>query len=584
MIFLKKIWKKFKQAPDLWFFYGFLLTFTLSIRKIIFFYPIKNIFNEYTSISIYLSDIFLLLTLSSWLFSVLYNKYSILSIKTTLKPRLSTEKLWISCWNWFKCSTPARQCQFLAGGCNIFRDKLILISSLLIAWSFLSIFWSSNQTIAFFRSIKLLEFFLLFAFIKFRLFSINIKEKNKTSVLKTIILFLIFIGLFQSIIAIWQFIFQHSLGLSWLKESFISPETLGVAKIIIGQEKYIRVYGLFPHPNILGGFLFISIIFTHIFIKLFHVEQFNENIFLRERIGKLSISLKKLFHCHNSKLYLNKWFKQLNLKWLLLGIFLGIQTIALFLTFSKSAIIGLIIALIYIFIHQEKNVPRGTIEKKKMFHVEQLKQLRYYFLLSFVIFGILLFYFKVDLYALFVQSLEERFIYLTASIQSITQNMLFGIGNGQFVFEMGNYLTQNLAFWQYQPVHNVFLLIFSELGMIGLFFFVWFILELFHACPPVPVFGRRVEHFKPKYYHTKFISASQDNKILKQFQNNGKKNCSTPAPLNVPRGTFSSGWNIYLKAIILGFVFIMIFDHYLWDIQQGSLILWIMLGLLLAKK
>ena len=38
----------------------------------------------------------------------------------------------------------------------------------------------------------------------------------------------------------------------------------------------------------------------------------------------------------------------------------------------------------------------------------------------------------------------------------------------------------------------------------------------------------------------------------------------------------------YLKAILLAFVFVMFFDHYLWDIQQGQIMLWAILGLIVA--
>ena len=88
----KKIFASFLERPDVWFFYGFLITFTLSIRKVLFFYPINGTFNEYTGIYLYLSDIFLCLTVISW-FIILCNKYSILSILRS--PLL-------------KCSTPVQ--------------------------------------------------------------------------------------------------------------------------------------------------------------------------------------------------------------------------------------------------------------------------------------------------------------------------------------------------------------------------------------------------------------------------------------------------------------------------------------------
>ena len=128
---LYRIWNNFKSQPDIWFFYGFLASFTLSIRKVLFFYPINGQFNEYSGIYLYLSDIFLLLALFGWAISILQNKSSYLSIIT------------------------AR---------NVPRGT-ILSAFILISWSFISIIWSDNQNIAFFKSLKLLELYLLFIFI-----------------------------------------------------------------------------------------------------------------------------------------------------------------------------------------------------------------------------------------------------------------------------------------------------------------------------------------------------------------------------------------------------------------------------------
>jgi hypothetical protein len=39
-----------------------------------------------------------------------------------------------------------------------------------------------------------------------------------------------------------------------------------------------------------------------------------------------------------------------------------------------------------------------------------------------------------------------------------------------------------------------------------------------------------------------------------------------------------------LRALLIMTAFIMLSDHYFWDIQQGQLLLWIILGLAIAKK
>jgi O-antigen ligase len=143
---------------------------------------------------------------------------------------------------------------------------------------------------------------------------------------------------------------------------------------------------------------------------------------------------------------------------------------------------------------------------------------------------------------------------------------------------MQNYIPQKLEIWQFQPVHNVFLLILSELGLVGLGLFVWFLFKVFHACPPekcstparrviVPrgtitggwnIFGR-VEHFK---CHSGLVPESR--KILNQVQDDKKI--------------------IFFKSILLAFIFIMLFDHYLWDIQQGQILLWLTFGLIVGDN
>jgi O-antigen ligase len=101
---------------------------------------------------------------------------------------------------------------------------------------------------------------------------------------------------------------------------------------------------------------------------------------------------------------------------------------------------------------------------------------------------------------------------------------------------MQKYSTVFLANWQYQPVHNVFLLIWSELGIIGLVLFILFLWKVFRANNTVP---------------------------------------RLPAD--------EAGGTPVFKAILLGLTIIMFFDHYFWDIQQGQIILWMILGLVVGS-
>jgi len=627
---LQKIWNNFKAQPDVWFFYGFLATFTLSVRKVLFFYPINEQFNEYTSIYLYISDLFLLSIAISWLVSILRNKQFLLSIikAATVPPR---EKC--STWNNFRG-----------------RHGTLLLPLFLVAWSFISINWSVNQDIALFRSIKLFEYYILFLYLIIKIVprtsrqmfhvehSSNIISPkcstwNNTSttnhsdwdgtILRNTFKIIISISLIQAIIGIWQFIAQHSIGLFWLKESLISPEIAGVAKIILNQEKIIRAYGLFPHPNILAGFLLFSIIITIAYRKMFHVEQFQGqawNILTgmeQKSDSKLAI---KCSTWNNSQCETYKPTKNVPRGTIIdviqriisdraFSIILVIQIVATILTFSKSAILGLIIAIGYAYwtsikayavklfhveqfsqksISPEQSIKcstwdndhceaynKNTKSNNNMFHVEHFGRKSIILLGIFVTLVVII---KPDINSLLFKSLNERMLYLNVSRGTISDNYIFGIGSGQFVADMHNHTNQALSDWQFQPVHNVFLLVWSELGLIGLALLIWMLWKMFH----VEQFERKI--VTPEL-SIKCSTPASRRRVVVSASRGGWNNshCETYKPAeNVPRGTFSPIVIKLFKGLIIGFIFIMLFDHYLWDIQQGQMMLWMALAFLVS--
>ncbi|MDD5397064.1 MAG: O-antigen ligase family protein [Candidatus Moranbacteria bacterium] len=594
------IWKNFISQPDIWFFYAFLITFTLSIRKILYFVPINNSFNEYTGVYIYLSDIFLFLTFISY---ILCNNIILLSNisfpfptqqnKSKIVPRLSRKMF-------HACPPTGRVEHFYWDGtislskkayAYIIKNYIWIFPLSIALFSFISILWSINETIALYRSIKLLEFvFLYFYIIKivprlpakseggtiqentsgtqskhlkmFHVEHFQIQTNNAISNcstwnnLRKASSVIITIGLIQALIGIAQIILQHSIGLFWLKESLLFPEIPGVAKIILNGNTHIRAYGLFPHPNIFGGFLVFSIITTLTYFKLFHacpvkcstwnistgMEQFDN----KETCNEKHTLWKKM---------LPEYFKIVPRGTILSKTIITIQAIALFLTFSKSAIIGLFVGLLYIKYQSRIGIaPRlsanwedGTILKhknnqqsninyqalKQLFHVEQFKG-KFVLILGILI--LLIAIIKPDMQSLFTKSLQERNFYLNVSRGTIAVHPFIGIGAGQEIINMAK--TYDLESWQYQPVHNVFLNIATEYGVFVLAAFACFLLLLFR-----------------------------------------KTNCSTWNNLEE-----NAEYVMCLKGILIAFVFIMLFDHYFWDIQQGSLLLWMLLALIACRN
>ncbi|MCX6761530.1 MAG: O-antigen ligase family protein [Candidatus Moranbacteria bacterium] len=653
----QEIWEKIKKQPkDIWFFYLFLLTFTLGVRKVILYFPLKGAFNEYTGAYVYASDIFLCLTIIAWVVSILYNKIALSSSNSEavsevihrmdggekeefkVSHKLSTGKFayfkafFSRMWKMFhveqfynqnsrKCSTLLRQ-GFGGQAWNILSG-LGTIPLLLVIWSFISVFWSENQVISVCRSIKFFELYLLFIYISIRFVPYcllncstwnNLQSGNvppscaeasagrrgtfsntedggdakmfhveqfsyvlskMAKYFRAILLGLVVIALFdhylwdiwqgqvlfwlvcgvlagvsfgeqfnlkkcstwnifestiseivprgtiyagrlffgiimllgvtQSLIGIAQFIVQHSIGLFWLKESLIGQSIPGVAKIIANHHVLIRSYGLFPHPNILGGFLFFSIMITLLYRKMFHPEE-SENVprgtFSNHGTGAEHTEEKNNVNCSTWNNFRQVWknvprgtfWILLKEKVLIMGnvinLILLIQIFGILLSFSKSAVLTLLIALTYI------NVPRGTFwgKRGKSFHPEKSEIVprgtisdhgagveRFRILLGLglaVLAG--LFFLRVEFYALFMKSLAERGLYLSISERIITDNPIIGVGTGQFIVAAER-LFPNLEIWQYQPVHNVFLLIWSEWGIVGLVLFIVFLWKLFHV-------------------------------------------------------------------------------------------------------
>lgn len=216
---------------------------------------------------------------------------------------------------------------------------------------------------------------------------------------------------------------------------------------------------------------------------------------------------------------------------------------------------------------------------------------------------------KPNLDSLLFKSLEERLFYLNVPRGTFESDPIFGIGAGQSVISMQKFYPQTLEFWQYQSVHNVFLLILSELGLFGLGLFILWLWKLFN--PP----HRRA-------------SAEQINSHYPQKENQNKiadvphgTKYTSPQPSHYKGGEVGcSTWNIfgrvkqfeelqegsqennqyilhnnidelsriitlrYFRAVFLGLIFIMLFDHYLWDIQQGSLLLWLTAGFVAGMR
>ncbi len=432
-----------------WLFYIFLFTIPISIRHIFGFEPFN--FVEWTSIYIYATDFILVGLFSLWF----------INWRTDNLLETGKWELVIKPADWF------------------------LIAFVAVAG--LSIIDALDVQTALFQWVKLIEGVALYFYIKdYALLRFNL---NRGFVA------LIVGGVFQSIIAIAQFMMQGSLGLKYLGESLLAPALSGIAAFFVDGIKIMRAYGTTPHSNVLALYLFIS-------------------LFAFYALSGLKIENWKL------KIARSEWW------W---HVFHAVILWAFFLTFSR-VVIGLW-AVNFV-------IRSFLIRFHKPFHTEfwQNVEMRHRSLKIFwttitvaVLFVIAYWPYVVNRSVISStgEAIQLRVLYNHESLAS--EHNIFGLGMGNFVPWLMN---QNLHLNRevYQPVHNIYLLIYSEIGIIGIALFLLFLSFLIYD------FYRRLG-FK-KLYH------------------------------------FSFGL-IIVSVLIFG-----LFDHYLWTIQSGRLLFWLILGLL----
>jgi len=294
---------------------------------------------------------------------------------------------------------------FVFLGIDLLRGKLDFNIKIDSKFLVLFMFFFFSIILSFFFSVDLFNslIYLLRFFEFFLIYLILI-----SNVLNLKIVFKIFIStmIFVSFIGIFQFLFQHSLGFSFLGEPLLDAKQLGVAKFDFFGQTYLRSYATFPHPNIFAGYLTFAI---------FMVLELHSKFFNKKMI------------------------------WLVLSLFV----FALFFTFSRSAILALILLLFF----------RSKFKWK------------YLFLLVLPV----LIYFSFDLHEL---AISERIEYVFISLKMFADN-IFGVGLGNFTNLANDYSVVKLEPWNLQPVHNIFLLILSELGVIGFFSFISIFVYLF---------------------------------------------------------------------------------------------------------
>jgi len=298
-------------------------------------------------------------------------------------------------------------------------QKLFII--LLIIWSGLTIFWSVDKLLAWSGLLNLIWGISIFWLIESQ--KIDIKKIGYA---------LISAGVVQSLIGVWQFARQSFFISKWLGISLLNPSLTGTSVINNGSGRFLRAYGSLPHPNILAGFLVIGILIAVILIN-------------QEPTKKIRY---------------------------LLNVAVGFLTLGLILTFSRAGWLALIISLIIFVVY---NYIKKREQKKIIWPLIIIGLI---FLILFFSYGDLFKSRLTGLERLELKSNQERISYYPQAFSIIKNNWLAGMGinNYTLILYKNN---PNLNSWDYQPVHDTALLIWAEMGIIGLMLFIGIIIFTF---------------------------------------------------------------------------------------------------------
>ncbi len=272
------------------------------------------------------------------------------------------------------------------------------------AYLLVNSFLAQNQGAALYKFAKIIELALLGFYI----------AKNKIS-LSMIHYPLSIAVVYSSLIAVTQFLKQASLGgvFWWLGERTFNAGTPGIAKAIVNGQLIMRPYATFPHPNVLAGFVLVSLILIGVRRQVSGVRKF--------------------------------------LYWL--AIVLGI--VAISISFSRSAwIVGLLVGL-------------WLVRKKPLLFTV-------YCLLSTV--GVVAWlapHFSAD------EAFSQRLQLIKTAWLMIQAAPLVGVGLSNFIVRLPDFWQiTGFTYWL-QPVHNIYLLVAAETGLVGLVIFLWFLILTF---------------------------------------------------------------------------------------------------------
>lgn len=342
--------------------------------------------------------------------------------------------LGIELWEYGRLSLYASSVVLLlAGICFAFwrKDELHFSKS-----KFFYVLFVYSLLVSFLSPAPLVSFYYLFLIYSAALFAYMVKFVPKSWIYKTFL----FGGFIQGLLAMNQLVTQKIIANKWLGIAWHSPEQLGASVVEFDLQRVLRAYGSLPHPNILGGFLFVAIFFG-IYLWIDFYRQSDKNIW-------------------------PKFFKKKNF-WSLIFIMFAIviSTYGLLASFSRSAVLALLLSLVSV----------GLINffRRDYLVVSVVVKYLLIFIAIFIAFNSMLpgaWSSRLAINGrLEHKSVEDRIDTLDQLGWDNYKNGFIGQGLGMnTLVTLEKYPEEKV--YNVQPIHDIFILMLAEIGIIGAFF------------------------------------------------------------------------------------------------------------------
>jgi O-antigen ligase len=229
----------------------------------------------------------------------------------------------------------------------------------------------------------------------------------------------------NALLGAWQFLAQRAFASTWLGVAEHLPSSAGSVVVETATGRFLRAYGLAPHPNIFGAFMAAALILAFA-LALTSVTR---------RFRRVWIILATLF------------------------------LVGLAVSFSRSAFLAVGVAFFLAFTRRRFWRPEVRARFRRSFAVLVLATA----LLALVL-GPLLTTRALGTGRLEGQSVSERILSIDQGIQLFWTHPEIGVGLGNFQVAAYDEAEPRLTdAYEYQPAHFVPILVGAELGVFGLF-------------------------------------------------------------------------------------------------------------------